>query len=216
MNQPQTSEDGTVSFSGSAQPGSSVELWAGDVKLAVVPVDASGNWAYTGQLPPGDYEIVARTVNAEGETVDELQAVAVQIDVPTPQAEAVVVQIGSISMETGGLVTLSGSTEDGVTVEVWAGETRLASVPVQGDGSWSATVQLVPGDYLVAARSLSPEGEILGEFSFCSSDRDSRSECDCEQAAGRRLRQSQPFRHWRARSIRRNIGGWRHGGYIRG
>ncbi len=163
VNQPPTSEDGTVSFSGSAQPGSSVELWAGDVKLAVVPVDASGNWAYTGQLPPGDYEIVARTVNAEGETVDESQAVAVQIDVPTPQAEAVVVQIGSISMETGGLVTLSGSTEDGVTVEVWAGETRLSSVPVQDDGSWSATVQLVPGDYLVAARSLSPEGEILGE-----------------------------------------------------
>ena len=163
VNQPQTGEDGTVSLSGNAQPGSTVELWVGETKLAVVPVDESGKWSYTGQLPPGDYEIVARTVSSEGETVSESQAMVVHVESPTPQVGAVVIQIESVSMETGGLVTLSGSTQDGVTVEVWAGETRLASVPVQGDGSWSATVQLEPGDYLVAARSLSPEGEILDE-----------------------------------------------------
>lgn len=163
VEQPSAEPDGTVTLSGSAEPGSTVELWAGDAKLAVVTVDADGEWVYTGQLPPGQYEVVARTVNPQGQVVSESEAVVLQVGESTPEAMAAVVQILSIAVEPGGAVTVSGLADQAATVEIWQVETRLASVPVAGDGNWSAVLQLQAGDYRITARSLDDAGGILDE-----------------------------------------------------
>ena len=162
-NPPQTAADGTVSLSGRAEPGSTVELWVGEIKVAAIPADAGGNWSYAGQLDPGDYQIVARTVSAEGQVLNESQAVVVHIGGTTPETGVTIAQIKSSNVEPDGAVSLSGTAEPGSTVELWAGEIKLAVVPVDAAGSWSYAGQLDPGDYRIVARTVSVEGKVLNE-----------------------------------------------------
>lgn len=162
--QSQAEPDGTVTLSGSARPGSTVELWAGETKLVEVPVDENGTWTYASQLPPGEYEVVATTVNPQGEmeTVSETVILSESGSTATPSASVSPVQIASISVE-GGTVSVSGSAEYGLTIELWAGETRLAAAPVNSDGSWNATMLLDEGGYRIIAREVNAEGQTLGE-----------------------------------------------------
>jgi nucleoid-associated protein YgaU len=159
LNPPQTAADGSVTLSGSAEPGSTVELWAGETQVATVPVNADGSWSYTDQLEPGDYEIVVRTVSAEGQVLNESEAVVVSV----PVADAAAVTVNEPQVDASGEVILSGSAEPGSTVELWAGETKVAAVPVNADGSWSYAGQPEPGDYEIVARTVSAEGQVLNE-----------------------------------------------------
>ena len=160
---PQTAADGSVSLSGRAKSGSTVELWAGQIKLAAVPVDADGKWSYAGKLDPGDYQIVARTVSPEGQVLNESRAVVVHIEAATPMPSITVVRIGSPKVDPDGAVSLSGSGEPGSTVELWAGAIKLTAVPVDADGQWSYAGQLDPGEYMIVARTVSAEGLVLNE-----------------------------------------------------
>ena len=78
-------------------------------------------------------------------------------------ARAAQVQILDQVMSEDGL-TLSGSAEAGSTVELWAGDTRLASVPVDASGVWTTTVQTESGENQIVARSVSIDGTTLSEF----------------------------------------------------
>ncbi len=78
------SEDG-LTLSGSAEAGSTVELWVGDTRLASVPVDASGIWTTTVQTESGENQIVARSVDTDGTTLSELKVVVLDVSESTPQ-----------------------------------------------------------------------------------------------------------------------------------
>ena len=155
---------GEVSLSGTAEAGSTIELWSGEEKLAVVPVDAEGNWIYSSQLKPGDYQIQARVVSVDGQVLTVSEAVVVTIEEAATGTEVPVVIIGTIEVEPGGAASLSGSALAGSTVELWAGEIKLAAVPVDEEGQWSYTGQLVSGDNLIVARTVSSDGAVLNEL----------------------------------------------------
>jgi hypothetical protein len=159
LNEPQTGADGALVLSGSGVPGTTVELWIGDTKLAGVPVDAEGNWSYSGSLEPGDYEVVAKTINAAGEVVAESEAMPVTVAALATAAD--VLNEPQIGAE--GALELSGAGEPGSTVEIWAGDTLLATVPVADDGTWSYSGQPQPGDYEVVVRNVDAEGELVAE-----------------------------------------------------
>jgi nucleoid-associated protein YgaU len=84
LNAPQFAADGTLSLSGTGEPGATVELWAGEVKLGSVPVGADGTWSWAGEVDPGDYALTARTVDAAGQALNESASLALTVEVSTP------------------------------------------------------------------------------------------------------------------------------------
>ncbi len=63
-------------------------MWAGEIKLAAVPVDEEGQWSYTGQLELGDYPIVARTVSLDGAILNESAVKVITVPTAIPSTEA--------------------------------------------------------------------------------------------------------------------------------
>jgi hypothetical protein len=152
---PQTTADGSVSLSGSAEPGSTVELWAGEIELAAIPVAADGKWSYAGQLDPGDYQIVARTVSVEGQVLNESEAVAVSVSV-TPAAA---VTVNEPQVDASGEVALSGTGEPGATLDILSDGVVVASAVVGEDGAWTVRYAASAGEHTVAVRVQGQAGE---------------------------------------------------------
>ena len=76
-----TSATGEVSLDGTGQPGSSLELWSGTT-IGTVVVSSDGTWSFSGQLPAGDYQVVARTVDGNGSILQE--SAAAHMELPQP------------------------------------------------------------------------------------------------------------------------------------
>jgi nucleoid-associated protein YgaU len=161
INPPMLGEGGSISLSGTGQPGATVELWAGDAKLGDVVVGDDGAWSWDGSLEPGDYEISARTVDAAGQTLNEGPALAVSV--PEPVVEIVLPAINPPTLGNGGSISLSGTGQPGATVELWAGGVKLGDVLVGDDGTWSWDGSLEPGDYEISARTVDASGQTLNE-----------------------------------------------------
>lgn len=157
----QQPSDGSISLSGVSEPGSTIELWAGETKLGAVPVDSDGSWSFEDELDPGDYEIVARTVDADGTVLNESEAVALSVSEPAAGASVPALNAPEFGPEGG--VALSGIAEPGSTVELWAGEVKLGATSVDSDGNWSFEAELASGDYEIVARTVDGNGEVLGE-----------------------------------------------------
>ena len=66
FNPPQVDADGKLSLIGTGTPGSTVEIWAGGQKLGQAPVDAAGDWMFSADLAPGEYDLTARAVDEGG------------------------------------------------------------------------------------------------------------------------------------------------------
>jgi hypothetical protein len=71
INSPALGEGGSISLSGTGEPGATVELWVGETRLGDVVVEEDGAWSWDGTLDPGDYQLTARTADASGQTVNE-------------------------------------------------------------------------------------------------------------------------------------------------
>ena len=155
LNPPQTAADGSVTLSGSAEPGSTVELWAGETKVATVPVNADGSWSYAGQPESGDYEIVARTVSAEGQVLNESEAVVVSV----PVADAAAVTVNEPQVDASGEVILSGTGEPGSTVEILDNGVVVTSTVVGEDGAWTVPYAASAGEHTLAVQTQGQTGE---------------------------------------------------------
>ena len=162
---PEPRTDGGFDLSGSAEAGSTVELWDGDVKLGEVIAGDDGAWSFNGELAPGGHVIVARTVDASGQVVNESEAVAVQVSAVGAEAgaEASGPELAPPEPRTDGGFDLSGSAEAGSTVELWDGDVKLGEVTAGDDGAWSFDGELAPGDHVIVARTVDASGQVLGQ-----------------------------------------------------
>ena len=164
---PEFPPEGGVRLEGSGDPGATVELWAGTVQVGSVTVGPDGAWLYEGELPPGEYEIVARTIDASGQVVNESEAVAVQVPAGTAEAgEAAEIagpELAPPEARPEGGLDLSGTAGAGATVEVWDGDVKLGQVTAGDDGAWSFDGELPPGDHLIVARTVDTSGQVVGE-----------------------------------------------------
>jgi large repetitive protein len=61
-----------------------------------------------------------------------------------------------------GTTTLSGRTQSGATVDVFAGDARLGTTTAGADGTWSLPVALPPGNYQLRAQASDAAGAELG------------------------------------------------------
>jgi nucleoid-associated protein YgaU len=75
-----------VKLSGTGQPGATVEVWEGAIKLGTAVVGSDGTWSLVAKLGEGAHKLAVRTVDAAGTMLNE--SPAVDVTVPTVQVLA--------------------------------------------------------------------------------------------------------------------------------
>jgi len=178
-----SSNDATPTLSGTAIPGSLVTLYldGSTTPLGTVTADATtGAWTFPvgGALSETSHSFTA-TATVGGQTSGQSPGATVTIDLTPPAAPAfgsVVDDVGTVSGSvTSGtptndpLPTLNGTATPGDTINIYSGDTLLASVPVGTTGAWSytPTQPLTDGTYTLTLSATDPAGnESLRSPSF--------------------------------------------------
>ena len=159
----QKTNDNTPTFTGTAEPGSTVTVKDGPTTLCTAVADASGNWSCTPTTPltEGPHTITATATDPAGNispaspvrtfTVDSVAPVAPTISAPAA---------GSTTSDS--TPTLSGSAEPNSNVTVKEGTTTVCTVVADASGNWScdATAALSNGSHTVTATSTDVAGNI--------------------------------------------------------
>jgi len=149
-----------LTLRGTGQPGATVELWEGAIKIGTGVVGADGVWSLLSQLGEGAHRLVLRTVDAAGNTLSELPAVEIQVPaiaLPTfhpPHA---------VDLTDDGL-RLSGTGHPGATLELWEDGVRIGTAVVAADGTWSVVSKLSVGAHSIVLRTVDAAGQTLNEL----------------------------------------------------
>ncbi|MGR5886814.1 BapA/Bap/LapF family large adhesin [Enterobacter kobei] len=155
LNPGETTRDTTPTLSGTGNPGDTVTIYNGGVKLDDVVVDGTGNWTWTPatQLPNGTYDITLTVTNMDGTGNESApsQPVTITIDTDPPVTPAAPVITDSVSQVTGP-VPDGGTTNDprpvlsgtgtandviNITDTVNGIPTVVGTVTVDSTGNWS-------------------------------------------------------------------------------
>lgn len=155
LNPGETTRDTTPTLSGTGNPGDTVTIYNGGVKLDDVLVDGTGNWTWTPAtpLPNGTYDITLTVTNVDGTGNESApsQPVTITIDTDAPTAPAAPVITDSVSQITGP-VPDGGTTNDprpvlsgtgtandviNITDTVNGTPTIVGTVTVDSNGNWS-------------------------------------------------------------------------------
>ena len=76
-----------VALSGTGEPGATVEIREGTVRVGSAVVGADGRWTLLAELAEGAHQLVVRTVDAAGEILNEAPEVSVTVPQAQPEAE---------------------------------------------------------------------------------------------------------------------------------
>ena len=155
LNPGETTRDTTPTLSGTGNPGDTVTIYDGGVKLDDVVVDGTGNWTWTPAtpLPNGTYDITLTVTNMDGTGNESApsQPVTITIDTDPPVTPAAPVITDSVSQVTGP-VPDGGTTNDprpvlsgtgtandviNITDTVNGIPTVVGTVTVDSTGNWS-------------------------------------------------------------------------------
>jgi hypothetical protein len=141
--------DPTLTFTGKAEPGSSVAVRLGGSLIGTVTADGSGNWSlnYTGTtLADGNYTLTAVATKATGITATATQTFTIDLSAPA-------VAISSITSDTAGASATDFITTDNTLVFVGTAEAGSAVLAVLTDSSnatvFSAIVTATGGNWSV-------------------------------------------------------------------
>lgn len=163
MGAPVMASDGRFSLNGTGLPGSQVVILADGTELGEVTVSADGSWSFTGNLPPGEYKILAVGMDSAGTPlgVSAPQEITVPAPMPYPAAgetsQPATSAIGEFEVSESGMVTVTGSGEPGAAVTVMQDGIMVGSTTIQADGTYSLTYQSTPGEHIL---SLQIEGQV--------------------------------------------------------
>ena len=168
-------KDATLVISGTAEAGSSVEVFSNDVSIGTATADGSGNWSfdYTGTtLADDSYNFSAKATDAAGNTSAESADLTVVVDTTAPLAPVV----ASISEDTGSSATdeitkdatlvISGTAEAGSSVEVFSNDVSIGTATADGSGNWSfdyTGTTLADGSYNFSAKATDAAGNTSAE-----------------------------------------------------
>ena len=101
LNLPTTADytvDG-LKLSGTGEPGATVEVWEGATKIGTAVVGEDGTWSFVAMLSEGVHALAVRTVDAAGQTLNELPAVEVSVPEAQVPGQVYIVEWGDWLME---------------------------------------------------------------------------------------------------------------------
>ncbi|WP_223487829.1 Ig-like domain-containing protein [Pseudomonas sp. A-RE-19] len=163
-----TTFDTSVTVTGKASPGQTVQLYDGSTPIApVTPVDDSGKWSKTlTGLSVAPHNIKAKALYGT-QPESEIRAFTVA-EAVTPTIDRVTDSKGEVlhngsTFDTS--VTVTGKASPGQTVQLYDGSTPIAPVtPVDDSGKWSKTLtDLSVAPHNIKAKALygtQPESEV--------------------------------------------------------
>ena len=159
-----------VTFSGSGEPGSDLNIVANGEVIGSATVADDGTWRFPFSFAEADdYEIEVQSLDSD----DTVLATAGPLSLSVIEAEeSAPVVIATPSLETltvtdfgtDETISLAGSGEPGNEVEVVADGRLFGVAPVDEEGSWRFAIAFSdPGTYDVFVRSVDADGNVLAE-----------------------------------------------------
>ncbi|MGQ0658336.1 MAG: OmpA family protein [Chromatiales bacterium] len=139
-----TLHEDSMAVSGSAEPGTRVEISVNGQAAGQVSVGSDGSWQYDVALPaPGDYSIGARVIDAQGNEVASTPAIAVtRMPAIKPiVAPAIATPTGAGALAAGE-VTFTGTGEPNREVVLVVDGEEIGRAGIEEDGKWNLTVRL--------------------------------------------------------------------------
>ncbi|ERL52012.1 Ig-like domain-containing protein, partial [Halomonas huangheensis] len=144
-----STNDTLPTLMGTAEAGSTVEIFQNGTSLGTVTADASGNWSYTPatELVDGSYSFTATATDGAGNVSDISTAFELAIDTTAPVVD---LDSGSVSDGVDGLTGTVDDPEAVITVTVNGTEYTAIN---NGDGTWTqpddSLSAVLPGDEAV-------------------------------------------------------------------
>ena len=148
----QGTNDQQPTISGTAEPGSTVELVIDGSDPILVTVNPDGTWSYTpgSQLGEGSHSVTVTATDEAGNSATD--STTFDIDVTAPDVAIDAPASGSTTEDT--TPTISGTSEPGQEVEIFIDGMKVADVTADGSGAWSYTPdqELGAGPHTATAR----------------------------------------------------------------
>ncbi len=157
------SADG-VKLSGTGEPGATIEIRDGTVKIDSAVVGADGRWNLLAELAEGAHKLAVRTVDAAGKVLNEAPALDVTVPaIALPEIKLPELALPAAADFSAEGVKLNGTGEPGATIEIRDGTTRVGTAVVGADGRWNLLAQLAEGARRLVVRTVDAAGKILNE-----------------------------------------------------
>jgi Bacterial Ig-like domain len=145
-----------LTLSGTAEAGSTVNVFEGTTVLGTAKASASGVWSVTtGELASGTHNFIATATDAAGNTSSASSLLSVQLNAPpvtTPPATSPPVTTPPVTSppDTGANLLVNGSFE----------ASTLPSLP--GTGGWGAALDSVPGWTAISGSKIELWNNLIG------------------------------------------------------
>ena len=153
---------GTVNLTGTGTPGSTVDVTVDGEVVGTTTVGDDGNWSFDLDWPEGgDYEIGARTLDADGNIAAEMDPIAFSLAGLSALAMPSI-DWPEFDFPTGPFA-LSGNGRPGDEIEVVVDGEVVGTTTVGEDGTWSFDLDLPEGEYDLATRAYDANGNLLAE-----------------------------------------------------
>ncbi|WP_372993994.1 Ig-like domain-containing protein, partial [Sulfitobacter sp.] len=161
--------DNTLTFNGTAEAGSKVEVFVNGVSVGTTTSDVDGNWTFrhTGtQLADGDYAITATASDTAVNVSADSTPLNITIDTSAQNASEVSGVSEDTNIDGDGItndntLTFNGTAEAGSVVEVFVNGTAIGTTTANTDGTWTfdhTGTELSDGDYAITAAATDAAG----------------------------------------------------------
>ncbi|MFE6645630.1 Ig-like domain-containing protein [Nocardioides sp. NPDC057772] len=156
-----STQDTTPTISGTAEPGTTVEVTVDGEVVGTAPVDADGNWSLilTDPLAEGPHTAAATATDDSGNVSSPSTPVDFTVDRTAPEPPVIT---GPADGSTVGDATpeITGTGEPGATVEVTIDGEVVGETTVNPDGTWTftPTEPLADGEHTVTATQTDEAG----------------------------------------------------------
>jgi Ca2+-binding RTX toxin-like protein len=162
--------DQTLTLSGTAEAGSTVEVFRGATSIGTAVAGISGDWSLADAtlLADGSYQFTAKATDAAGNQGAASTAFQVTIDSTPPAAPVFASVIDDVAPATGPLadngfsndptLTIDGSAELGTTVRVYDGTTLVGTGQAIGGAGPIITSTLSEGAHILTLRATDAAG----------------------------------------------------------
>ncbi|MEO3990874.1 BapA/Bap/LapF family large adhesin [Pseudocitrobacter cyperus] len=170
----QATNDTQPTFSGTAEPGSTVTIFDNGNEVDTVLVPGSGNWSWTPDAPlaEGPHAITLTTTDAAGNTSTATAPFTVVVDTAAPNAPSAITALDSVEPNTGAITegqqtnenrpVLSGTVEPNATVQILDNGNPIGSVKADATGNWTftPTSDLADGDHQLTVTATDGAGNV--------------------------------------------------------
>lgn len=149
-----------VALSGTGEPGSELEIVANGEVIGTATVGDDGSWSFPWPFSePGDYDLQVRTLDGEGNVVNETEPVGLSFSLPELALPTLTLPDLSGLFGGGEAPPLSGTGTPGDEVEIVANGEVIGTATVDADGTWSFPWPFSePGDYELQLRTTGTDG----------------------------------------------------------